>query len=105
LPAVVVPSGSKTGVSFARDSREVSRRIDSSAATSPTGTISSPKRPSSCAAAARWCERSAHASCSSRVMPSSRETIELCWIMCCWSYASVSPSKIIESISSPLPIR
>ena len=46
--------------------------------TSPTGTISSAKRPASCAAAARWCERNAHASCSSREMPSSRATYEVC---------------------------
>src|SRR5581483_9259017 len=57
LPAVVVPSGSKTGLSFAKDSSEVSRRTLSSAVTSPTGTISSANTPESCAAAARWCDR------------------------------------------------
>ena len=62
LPAVVVPSGSKTGFSEASFSRVVSRRIHSSATTSPTATISSSKRPASCAAAARSCERSAQAS-------------------------------------------
>jgi hypothetical protein len=34
-----------------------------------TGTISAVNVPASIAATARWCERSAHASCSSRVMP------------------------------------
>ena len=68
LPAVVVPSGSKTGWSAASFSSVVSRRIPSSAITSPTATISSSKRPASCAAAARACERYAHSSCSSREM-------------------------------------
>jgi hypothetical protein len=53
LPAVVVPSGSNTGFSDASFSSVVSRRMLSSALTSPTGTISSSKRPASCAAAAR----------------------------------------------------
>src|SRR3712207_8749614 len=44
LPAVVVPSGSKTGLSVASFSSEVSRRGPSSTAKSPTGTISSAKR-------------------------------------------------------------
>ena len=78
LPAVVVPSGSNTGFSDASFSRLVSRRMLSSAETSPTGTISSSKRPASCAAAARCCERNAQASCSSRLMPSSRDTAEAC---------------------------
>ena len=49
LPAVVVPSGSKTGFSAASFSSDVSRRGPSSTATSPTGTISSSKSPSSIA--------------------------------------------------------
>ena len=53
LPAVVVPSGSKTGRRAASLSGVVSRRMPSSAVTSPTGTISSSKRPASCASAAR----------------------------------------------------
>src|SRR5204862_416375 len=65
LPAVVVPSGSKTGRSAASFSSVVSRRIPSSAATPPTVTISSAKRPAPCAATARSCDRYAHSSCSS----------------------------------------
>jgi hypothetical protein len=53
LPAVVVPSGSNTGCSAASFSRDVSRRGTSSTATSPTGTISATKRPSSIALTAR----------------------------------------------------
>jgi hypothetical protein len=37
-----------------------------------TGTISSANHPSSRAAAARWCDRTAYSSCSSREMPYSR---------------------------------
>ena len=62
LPAVVVPSGSKTGFSDASFSSDVSRLGPSSWSSSPTGTISSSKRPSSCACTARSCERSAQAS-------------------------------------------
>src|SRR5204863_396431 len=80
-PAVVVPSGSKTGFSFARASIEVSRRGPSSATTSPTGTISRSKKPSSWARTARSCERSAQRSCSSREIPSSRETNDACSTM------------------------
>ena len=50
FPAVVVPSRSKTGGSAERRSSEESRRTLSSAVTPPTGTISSSKRPASCAA-------------------------------------------------------
>ena len=39
-----------------------------------TGTISSPKRPDSRAAAARWCERALYASSCSRVSPHARAT-------------------------------
>ena len=53
LPAVVVPSGSKTGFSAASCSGEVSRRMLSSRSSSPAGTISSANLPASSAAAAR----------------------------------------------------
>ena len=105
FPAVVVPSGSKTGFNDASRSSVVSRRTPSSAATPPTGTISSSKRPASCAAAARSWERSAHASCSSRLIPSSRATADACWTMCRPSKVEVSPSKTVWSSTSPLPRR
>jgi hypothetical protein len=105
LPAVVVPSGSKTGFSSESFARVVSERMLSSASTSPTRTISSEKRPPCCASDARRCERYAHASCSSREMPSSRATFEFCWTMCSSSNVDVSPSKTIESIRSPFPSR
>ena len=53
FPAVVVPSGSNTGASEASFSSDVSRRGLSSVSRSPTATISSAKRPASCAATAR----------------------------------------------------
>ena len=53
LPAVVVPSGSNTGLSAASFSSDVSRRGLSSASSSPTGTISSASSPASIAAIAR----------------------------------------------------
>ena len=105
LPAVVVPSGSKTGFSLASFSIDVSRRGPSSTAKSPTGTISDSKRPSSIAFTARSCERSAQASWSSREMPSSRETNDACSTMCFESKLEVSPSWVIRSISVPSPSR
>ncbi len=76
-PAVIVPSPSNAGRSAARDSTVVSGRMPSSSVNitgSPlrcgiaTGTISASKIPFFLAAAARWWERAATASCSSRVM-------------------------------------
>ena len=81
VPAVTVPVSEKAGFSPASFSSEVSRRTPSSASSSPltsaapgtsgctrasSGTISLAKRPSSVARAARWCERSANSSISSR---------------------------------------
>ena len=83
LPAVIVPFAWNAGRNFASPSSEVSRRTPSSLANvtsrevffpfsfnssnvTLSGTTSSSKCPASCAAAARWCERSAKASCSSR---------------------------------------
>ena len=102
LPAVVVPSGSNTGLSEASFSSEVSRRGLSSASSSPTATISSAKRPASIAATARWCERNAQASCSSREMPSSRETNDACSTMCLPSKVEMSASWSIRSIRRPV---
>ena len=72
VPAVTVPVSEKAGLRLASFSSEVSRRTPSSALKSPltsaapgtsgwtrasSGAISLAKRPSSCACAARWCER------------------------------------------------
>ncbi len=77
LPAVTVPSFLNTGLSRARVSGEVSLRGDSSwliTVTPPfpftsSGTISSAKRPASCAATAFWWLSTEKASCSCRLMP------------------------------------
>ena len=84
LPAVTVPPCLNTGLSLARASAEVSRRGPSSRSKVPSreagrpsspaqstrtgrGTISGSKRPESTASAARWWERRAKASWSSRL--------------------------------------
>ena len=76
LPAVTLPPSRKAGRSRASASAVVVGRGCSSRATSrtvpdasvaSTGTISATKRPAASAAAQRACERSAQASCSSRV--------------------------------------
>ena len=94
FPAVIVPPAWKAGFSLASDSSFVSRRTPSSRVNvtsrvvffpfsfnssnlTLSGTISSSKRPSSCAAAARLWERSAKASCSSRVTPYLRATFSV----------------------------
>ncbi len=78
LPAVIVPSGEKAGFSLASDSTVVSGRTPSSVSTtrgSPlrcgtfTGVISSAKRCSLIAAAARSCELAEKLSCRSRLRP------------------------------------
>ncbi len=75
-PAVIVPSGSNAGRSFASDSAVVSPRTPSSAVTvtgSPlrcgtsTGASSASKTPLAAAFAASWCDRAAKASWSARV--------------------------------------
>ena len=81
VPAVTVPVSEKAGCSAASFSSEVSRRTPSSTSSRPctsaapgtsgctrasSGTISPAKRPSSAARAARWCDRSASSSISSR---------------------------------------
>ena len=101
----------KTGGRDASRSAEVSRRGPSSVSTtvSPrrpgivTGTISSANRPASIASMARWWLRSAHASCCSRVMPTSAATREFCSAMISPSKVQVSPSDVIESTSVPSP--
>jgi hypothetical protein len=100
FPAVVEPSETNTGRSEASFSIEVSRRGPSSVETtvSPfrprtvTGAISSAKRPLSIAARARWWERNAQASCSSREIPTSAATTEFCSAMIRPSNVQVSPS-------------
>ena len=75
-PAVIVPSLVNAGRSLPSDSTVVSPRTPSSVVTtigSPlrcgisTGTTSSSKTPFFRASAARWCDRAANSSCSSRV--------------------------------------
>ena len=77
LPAVIDPPCAKAGRRPASVSTVVSGRMPSSFVTttgSPlrcgisTGTISASNTPSACAAAARWCERAATASCASRLI-------------------------------------
>ena len=69
LPAVITPPGPWIGRSAASFSAVVSGRGPSSASTSPTATISLSKRPLCAASRARWWERSANASSSSRFRP------------------------------------
>ena len=78
VPAVIVPSLPNAGRSLASASTVVSARTPSSSRHSSgsplrcgmsTGVISSSNTPFLCATAARWCERAANSSCSSRVRP------------------------------------
>ena len=104
FPAVVVPFRVEHRLERGQPlERGVAPRPSRRPRSSSTGTISSAKRPASCAAIARSCERSAHASWSSREIPSSRETNDACSTMCWLSKVEVSPSKTMRSISSPLP--
>jgi hypothetical protein len=72
LPAVTDPSGRKLGRRRRNASSEVSARMLSSrsrsrrSSLSVTKLTSSSNRPASQAAAARWCDRRANASCASR---------------------------------------
>ena len=70
FPAVTVPPERKTGFSEASLSTVVSGRMHSSRRSwpSPAGTTSASNQPASHAAAARWWEPSANASCSSRLI-------------------------------------
>ena len=105
VPAVIVPSWLKAGLSLASVSAVVPGRMPSSSVTvscSPfagTGTpaISAANRPFLAAAAARWWDMAANSSCCSRVMPSSRPLRSVDSPMDRWSKASVSPSSAIES--------
>ena len=105
VPAVIVPSVLKAGLSLASASAVVPGRMPSSSVTvscSPlcrTGTpaISAANRPFLAAAAARWWDMAANSSCCSRVMPSSRPLRSVDSPMDRWSKASVSPSSAIES--------
>ena len=81
VPAVIVPSFPKAGLSLARVSTVVPGRMPSSSVTvsvSPprwgmgTPTISAANRPFLVASAARWWDMAANSSCCSRVMPSLR---------------------------------
>ena len=83
LPAVVVPSGSKTGFS-AREllERRVAPRALVGGEVADGDDLVARSGPRRSPATARSCERSAQASCSSREMPSSRETNDACSTMC-----------------------
>ncbi len=79
LPAVTLPSGRKTGFSCASFSTVVSGRGPSSLLTtvpsgSSTGMISRSKKPRSCDWTARFCDRAANSSISSRETFSSSAT-------------------------------
>ena len=106
VPAVIVPSLPKAGLSLARVSAVVPGRMPSSSVTSSgspprcgTGTaaISAANRPFLAAAAARWWDMAANSSCCSRVMPSLRPLFSVDSPMDRWSKASVRPSRAIES--------
>ena len=106
LPAVVVPSGSKTGFSAASDSSEVSRRGPSSAVTSPTGDDLVVE-----AACVLRRDRALVRAVRPRVLLLARDP-ELAGdprrlLRPCAARRSVdvSPSKTMRSISSPLPSR
>ena len=111
VPAVIVPSAVKAGLSLASASAVVPGRMPSSSVTdsSPpllatgTGTISSANRPFLAAAAARWWEAAANSSCSSRLRPSLRAARSVDSPMDRWSNASVRPSRAIESSSRAGP--
>ena len=114
LPAVTVPpSGWKAGFSLASASRLESARGPSSTLTTVgpflpgtvTGTISSSKRPASCAAMARWCERSANSSCASRETSCLAATRSAWTPMWTSQMAHHRPSCTVESTSSALPSR
>ena len=102
LPAVMVPSDPNAGGSSASDAAVVPGRMPSSRSM-PTPTISSAKRPLSRASAARWCERAAQASCSSREISSaaltSSEDSPMCWPV----NVDHRPSWIIASTTSASP--
>ena len=66
FPAVTFPPGLNTGSSSASFSTVDSRRGPSSRATPSHGEISRSKKPESCAATARSCDRCANLSMSSR---------------------------------------
>ena len=83
LPAVMVPFVRNAGFNFASDSVVASGRMPSSVETTTAspfrcaiskGTTSSAKRSEVQAWWARWCDRAAHASWSSREMPISAFT-------------------------------
>ena len=101
LPAVIVPSLRKAGRSLARLSIVVSGRLCSSFSKSPglfrsqssTGTISSANLPAACAAAKRFCERSAQRSWSSRVIWRDLTRSSVCQPECWSEKASFSPSR------------
>ncbi|CAB4886692.1 unannotated protein [freshwater metagenome] len=86
LPAVIWPSGRKTGLSAASASTVVPARGPSSRLTTVpsgivTGEISRSKKPFSMWATASCCERAANASISSRVTPSCSRTFSAVWPM------------------------
>jgi hypothetical protein len=113
LPAVCEPSLPERPGSEASRSSDVSRRGDSSASTtvSPlrplmvTGTISSAMRPSSVAAIARSCERSAQRSMSARVISSWSPTSVASSNICFFVNGLRSPSWIIASSACTSPMR
>jgi hypothetical protein len=106
LPAVTVPSFLKAGFIFARASIDVAGLTCSSVSkvTSPLrvcltiGTICDLKRPSATAAAARLCDSTASASCSSRVMPHLAARFSAVMPMCPTPKGSVSVATIMSTI-------
>ena len=102
----MVPSLWNAGVSLLSVSTVVSGLTPSSRSSFPNGTTSSfSTLPFDQALAARWCERAAHASCSSRLISSSLLTSSELSPMCCPVKVDHRPSWIIESTISVWPIR
>ena len=101
LPAVVVPSGSNTGGRAASFSSVVSRRMLSSAATLADRDDLVLEAAGVLRGSRALVRAGAHASWSSREIPSSRETADACWIMWRPSKVEVRPSNTMWSNTSP----
>ncbi len=113
LPAVMVPSGEKAGLSRPNPSTVVSERMPSSVSTTSssrrwrtvTGTISPASRPSLVAMHARWWLMAASSSCRARVMPARLAKASVPAPMWTSSNAHHSPSRIMESTAVTSPRR
>ena len=104
LPALTVPSRSKTGASLASEAAVTPARGCSSRASSAMGTISSAKRPSAQAASQRFWLRAAKVSCSSREIPYWRARVSAVSPMILPDIGSRNPSWTMASTIGRSPI-